>query len=75
MPLGTEVGLGPGHIVLHGDLTPPPKKKAGTAPNFRPIPIVTYLVRPRYSRDSTRRPIGLGGLVHEKALPSITKFV
>ena len=35
MPLGTEVGLGPGDIVLDGDPTPPPKK--GTAPNFRPM--------------------------------------
>jgi len=26
MPLGTKVGLGPGHIVLHGD--PPPPKGA-----------------------------------------------
>jgi len=32
--LGMEVGLGPGHTVLDGDLAPPPKK--GThAPNFR----------------------------------------
>jgi len=23
MPLGTKVGLGPGHIVLHGDPAPP----------------------------------------------------
>jgi len=30
MPLDAKVGLGPGHIVLHGtQLTPPPKK--GTA--------------------------------------------
>ena len=25
MPLGKEVGLSPGHIVLHGDPSPPPK--------------------------------------------------
>jgi len=25
MPLGTEVTLDPGHIVLDGDATPPPK--------------------------------------------------
>jgi len=25
MPLGTEVGCGPGHIVLDGDPAPPPK--------------------------------------------------
>ena len=27
-PLGVEVGLGPRHIVLHGDPAPPPKKGA-----------------------------------------------
>ena len=33
MPLGTEVGLGPGHIVLNRDpATPPPKR--GTGPQF-----------------------------------------
>ena len=30
--LGLQVGLGPGHIVLHGDPAPPPPK--GTAPPF-----------------------------------------
>ena len=25
MPLDTKTGLGPGHIVLHGDPAPPPK--------------------------------------------------
>jgi len=38
MPLGTEVGFGPGHIVLHGDPVLP--RKRGTAPNFRPMSIV-----------------------------------
>jgi len=33
MPLGTEVGLGPGYIVLDGHPTPPPKKN-GTARQF-----------------------------------------
>jgi len=37
MPLGTEVGLSPGHIV-YGD--PGPSKVTYTAPNFRPISIV-----------------------------------
>ena len=31
MPLGMEVGLGPGYIVLDGDPAPPPQKK-GTEP-------------------------------------------
>jgi len=35
MPLGKEVGLGPGHIVLDGDPAPPPQK-GGTA---QPHPI------------------------------------
>jgi len=44
MPVGTEVGLGPGDIVLDGVAAPP---KRGTAPpkgtqppNFRPMSIV-----------------------------------
>jgi len=36
MPLGMEVGLGPGHIVLDGD--PAPQK--GHIPNFPPMGIV-----------------------------------
>jgi len=32
IPLGIEVGLGPGHVVLVGDPAPPPKK--GTLPIF-----------------------------------------
>ena len=39
MLLGTEVGLGPGHIVLDGDPAPPPKK-GDTAPDFRPMSVV-----------------------------------
>ena len=41
MKLGTQVGLSPGHTVLHGDPGPPPSKpQRGTAPNFRPISFV-----------------------------------
>jgi len=39
LAVGMEVGLGPGHIVLDGDLAPLPKKGAQPA-NFRPLPIV-----------------------------------
>ena len=39
MALDMEVGLGPGYIVLDGELAPSPKKGAD-APNFRPIFIV-----------------------------------
>jgi len=35
MPLGTEVGLGPGDIVLDGDPAPP-RKGARIAPHFGP---------------------------------------
>jgi len=38
MPLGREVGLGPGHIVLDGDAAVSPQK--GTAPNFRSMSVV-----------------------------------
>ena len=39
MPLGTEVGLGPGDIVLDGAQLSPTKKGA-RPPNFRPMSIV-----------------------------------
>jgi len=38
MTLGTEVGLGAGHIALHGDPASLPKK--GQSPQFRPMSIV-----------------------------------
>jgi len=39
MKLGMQVGLG--HIVLDSDLAPPPpQKRSGTAPDFRPMSIV-----------------------------------
>jgi len=40
MPLGTEVGLGPGDIVLDGDPVPPPRKGAQQPPTFRSMSIV-----------------------------------
>jgi len=39
MPLGTEVGLGPGDIVLDGNPAPP-QKKWDCPSNFRPMSIV-----------------------------------
>jgi len=38
MALGTEVGLGPGDIVLDGDPAPP--KKGHSTGTFRPVSIV-----------------------------------
>jgi len=41
MPLDREVGLGPGDIVLDGDLAPsPPEKKGTAAPTFWPMSVV-----------------------------------
>jgi len=37
MKLDTEVGLGPGHIVLDGDPAPLTQKRGTAAPNFRPM--------------------------------------
>jgi len=34
MLLGTEVGLGPGDIMLDEDPAPPPKKKGHSSPHF-----------------------------------------
>ena len=39
MPLGREVGLSPGDIVLHEDPAPPPKGDTA-APTFRPVSVV-----------------------------------
>ena len=36
MPIGREVGLGPGDIVLDGNPDTPPLKR-GTVPNFLPM--------------------------------------
>jgi len=38
MKLGTEIGLGPGHIVLDG--VPGSSSPKGTAPDFRPMSVV-----------------------------------
>jgi len=38
MKIGTEVGLGPGHIVSDGDQIPLPK--GAQPPNFRPMSVV-----------------------------------
>jgi len=38
MPVGTEVDLGPGHIVLDGD--PAPHERAYLLPSLRPMSIV-----------------------------------
>jgi len=37
MPLGMEVGLGPGDFVLDGDPAPPSSKGEAETPNFRPM--------------------------------------
>jgi len=40
MPLGMEVGLGPGHIMLDGNPAHLPQKWPEPPPNFRPMSIV-----------------------------------
>jgi len=37
MKLGTQVGIGPGHIVLGGDTPPPPLKGQSPSPIFDPF--------------------------------------
>jgi len=45
-PLGTEIDIGPGHIVLDGDTAPP---KSGTsALSFRPLSIVATVAHLSY---------------------------
>jgi len=40
MPLGTEVGLGTGDIVLDGDTASPKRKRGQQPPSFRPMSLV-----------------------------------
>ena len=57
MPLGTEVGLGTGDIVLDGDPAPAILHGHSPPPNFRPMSVVTKLL------DESRCPgmvVGLG---------------
>jgi len=53
MKLGTEVGLGLGHIVLDGDLAAP--QKGHSSPNFRPMPVVVQkqlvIFLPKYKQQ------------------------
>ena len=42
MPLGTEIGLGPGHIELDGDPAIP-HGKGHSGPHFRPMSVVAKL--------------------------------
>jgi len=53
MPLGTEVGLFPGDIVLDGDPAPP---KRSTAPNFQSMSIVAK----RLDASGSGTEVGLG---------------
>ena len=46
---GMQVGLGPGHFVLHEDPAPPPLKRGTAAPNFRPMSVVAK----RMDQDAT----------------------
>ena len=39
MKLGTQVGLGPSHIVLDGDPALPPQRGTAYTPNFWPYPL------------------------------------
>ena len=41
IPLGSEVGLGPGDVVLDGDPVPP---KRGRAPSFRLMSVVCVVM-------------------------------
>jgi len=47
MPLGTEVGLGPGDIVLDGDPAPPRNGHKSPA-SFQPVSIVAMVAHLSY---------------------------
>ena len=48
MPFGTDVGLGPDHIVLDGDPAPPAKGAQQPPPSFRPMSIVATVAHLSY---------------------------
>jgi len=48
-PLGTEVDLGPGHIVLDG--TPAFRERGTAAPSFRPMSIVATVAHLSYTAE------------------------
>jgi len=60
MPLGLEIGLGSGHIVLNGDPAPPPTERDTAAPTFeiygRRLCLRRYKPRPM-STVAKRSPI------------------
>ena len=47
MPLGTEVYLGPGHIVLDGDAAAP-TKRGTAAPSFWSMSVVAMVAHVNY---------------------------
>jgi len=51
MKLGTQVGLGPGHIVLDGDTAPPPPKR------HSPLQFSTYIRCGQYTASPNFRPM------------------
>ena len=55
MPLGTKVGLCPGHIVLHGDPAPP--KKAAALYAFAVYKATSFHISVCYRSNETRAPI------------------
>jgi len=57
MPLGMEIGLGPGDIVLDGNPAPPKRGRGRAAPTFRPMSIVAKrLDGPGYYYGGRPRP-------------------
>jgi len=57
MKLGTQVGLGPGHIVLGGDPALSPLK-GHSPPNFRPISVAAKMAA--WIKMSLGMEVGLG---------------
>jgi len=47
-PLGMEVDLGPGHMVLDGYGVPAPAKGAQQPSVFRPVSVVATVAHPSY---------------------------
>jgi len=59
MKLGTEVGLGPGHIVSVGDPAPPPQKGAQQPPLFGPCLLWSKWQRAQWIKMPLGMEVGL----------------
>jgi len=75
MPLGLEVGLGPGDIVLDGDPAPPPCKGAQQPSTFRPTALACIPTGLHFTHNPQCTAGGSRGIPMDNCHPSSFIFV